>query len=122
MQDSPSVSQENLAFTARNATAEVDADEELSSSHLQPLLDADDDGDAAGAKSEKRSPLKSPNKKSSGDGYSAVGDETVDDEELLQDEINTFGKKTFADKVKAASNLSLDSYDRSKNPFFADGS
>lgn len=103
MQDSPTSSTENVqsvANTVRATTASLMDDLQTDALHRQPLVTNDN--------------TKSPTVAPSDDGNLTAGDDDADnaDEDAPLSDITSLIEK------KTPSNVSLDSYDRTKNPFF----
>jgi hypothetical protein len=112
--DSPTASVENISSAVNtNAVSPVDDSHDLQTdlSHMQPLIDS---GNVDKKLSSKRdSKLTSPQKQSPSVLETKRKEEEDDNGAATDAKVSLIGKK-------AASNLSLDSYDRTKNPFFTD--
>jgi len=118
--DSPSVSVENVtsvvntnAASPVGSTSPVDDSKDFQSakSQTQPLLTSADSSKRLSTPKHSSS----PQKLSVSDVRGRSGNSVGEDEDVAAADLTT----SLIDK-KTASNMSLDSYDRTKNPFFAD--
>ena len=122
VQDSPTSSTENLKSVGNTPAAASPVDDsndlQTDASHRQPLISSS--SNAAEARRSASSPSKDRQSTVSSAGPRVSPAPDTGDGDADEDVPTSAGATTSLIGKKAASHASLDSYDRTKNPFFAD--
>jgi len=120
VQDSPTSSTENLKSVGNTAAAASPVDDsndlQTDASHRQPLISSSSNAAEASRSASSPSKDRQSTVMSAGPRVSPAPDTGDADEDVP----TSAGATTSLIGKKAASHASLDSYDRTKNPFFAD--